>query len=107
MYLGSYAAFSFVQWKVVFSVIKILLTLFTVIVLLAAFIQGASSYRDYCSDEYDYTAFGDNKNRIKRCDFSDDGKYAPDVEFAAVVVLSGAGTLFWVSENGRHMVITI
>ena len=87
----------FIQWKGVFSIIKALLAFITVIVLLAGTLQGAISYTDYCdNDGNDYPFY----NYKKRCDFTTSGEYNADVDFVSVVVISGVGLLFWVSENG-------
>ena len=84
------------QWRMAFSSVKILLASLTVIVLLAGLFQGAISYGDYCGDDDHYNQFDDDS---KRCDFSSTGKYTADVDFVAVVILSGVGALLWVSTN--------
>ena len=81
----------------VFSIIKILLTTFTVVVLVAGTFQGTIAYSNYCDndDEYDYLL-----HKLKKCDFSDNQyEYDYDVDFIAVIVLTGIGALFWVSNK--------
>ena len=68
--------------------------LFTTIVLVAGAIQGIASYVDYCNDDDDddddddfqQCTYSDHYNR---CDFINRGKYAPDVDFIAVIAFSG------------------
>ena len=83
--------------------INFLLAFVTVIVLLAGTVQGALAYSDYChSDDDIFNPFDlvYKFYKYKRCDF-DHGrsKYEPDVDFVAVVALSGVGALFWVCNN--------
>ena len=62
------------------------------IVLGAGAIQGAVSYAEYCDDD-DY--YGDD---YKRCDFSNsERQYDFDVDFVAVVIVTGICAFFWVS----------
>ena len=82
-----------------FSIVKIFLIVVTVIVLMTGTFQGVLSYADYCGDhgdDYDYSIISDNH---KRCHFADTTKYAADVDFVAVVALSGVGALLWVSDK--------
>jgi len=80
----------------VFSVIKILLTSFTVTILVAGTLQGTISYSHYCDDDYyEYDYF---RVKIKKCEFSkDENKYDDDVNFIVVVVSAGISALIWVS----------
>lgn len=88
-----------------FSVARILLALVTVSVLFAGTLQGTISYADYCKDHGDHNDDIDDSNVLeyvldynkKWCDFSSNGKYNDDVDFVAVVALSGIGALLWVS----------
>lgn len=80
-----------------FSVIKVLLAFITVTVLLAGTFQGSIAYSNYCDDHNDVDYFiGDN---YKKCDFKGKDKYAPDVDFVAVIFFAGVGALFWVSSS--------
>ena len=78
-----------------FSVSRILLSFATVVVLLSGAIQGAVSYIDYCDEHY----YDDGYVEEKVCDFSSTGKYNGDVDFIAVVALSGVGAFLWVSRE--------
>ena len=69
----------------IFLVIKIILTSVNVIVLFAGAVQGSVAYVNYCDD---YS-----------CDFKPEYKFDSDVDFIAVIILSGVGTLFWVSRQ--------
>jgi len=84
----------FMQWRMVFSVIKILLTFFTVTILVAGTFQGIISYSSYCDDDdYDYVS-----RKYKKCEFSKDKyDYDTDVNFIVVVVSTGISALIWVS----------
>ena len=78
--------------------INFFLALITFIVLLAGTIQGAVAYADYC-DGHD-NSYNPFDNVYKRCDFEHrKSRYDADVDFIAVVVLSGIGALVWVSNN--------
>jgi len=77
----------------VFSVIKILLTSFTVTILVAGTLQGTISYSDYCDEDDNYDYFDS-----KKCEFSkDENKYDADVNFIVVVVSTAVSALIWVS----------
>ena len=91
-----YLHFIFEQWKATFFPIKIFLILFTTIVLVAGAIQGIASYANYCNDHHDDLQYSDQH---KKCDFTNRGKYAADVDFVAVVTFSGVGALLWVSNK--------
>ena len=78
-----------------FSIINVSLAFITVIVLLAGTLQGIIAYSNYCNDDNDYNYYNFG---TKRCEFKHArNKYDADVDFIAVVVLSGVGALFWVS----------
>lgn len=88
------------QWRIVFSAIKIFVIFITATVLLAGTIQGAISYADYCTDHHEsyynyYSSFTDHKRT--RCNFAHNSDSA-DVDFVAVVVFSGAAAFFYVSK---------
>ena len=73
--------------------IKIIIAVITAIELGAATIQGAASYAEYCNDDNGYYYY----LKYKRCDFSnDERKHEPDVDFLAVVIVTGIGAFFWV-----------
>ena len=82
-----------------FFVIKIIIAVITAIVLGAATVHGAASYAEYCNDDdendhYFYYYF----NNPKLCDFSNDEReHEPDVDFLAVVIVTGICAFFWVS----------
>ena len=72
----------------------------TVIELGAGTIQGAASYAEYCEDDdvnyyfYHYVYGGSTV----RCDFyNDDRLDNSDVDFLAVVIVTGISTFFWVN----------
>ena len=73
-----------------FFVIKIIIAVITAIELGAATIQGSASYAEYCKDDDDIYYY-------KLCDFSnEERKHEPDVDFLAVVIVTGIGAFFWV-----------
>ena len=62
------------------------------LVLLAGTIQGSTAYSEFCNDNTDFH-YG-----YKKCEFSkSSNKYYRDVDFVAVITLSAAGVLGWVS----------
>ena len=64
----------------------------TASVLLAGTIQGTTAYSDFCGDNTDF------HYSYKKCQFSKHSdKYYRDVDFVAVIALSGFGILCWVS----------
>ena len=66
----------------------------TIIVLGAGTIQGAASYTEFCNQFY----FHYGPYRFVYCDFyNDDRKHDYDVDFVAVVIVTGIGAFFWVS----------
>ena len=86
-----------------FSIINICLALLTATVLSAGTIQGAVAYSRYC---YDSSAFF--FDYAKKCDFEHaESEYNADVDFVAVVVLSGFGALFWVSVESHYYIAVI
>ena len=92
-----------------FSIINICLALLTATVLSAGAIQGAVAYSRYClgHDSPYYTAvFG--LGGAKKCDFEHaESEYNVDVDFVAVVALSGFGALFWVSIESHYYIAVI
>ena len=69
---------------------------------MAGAIQGIASYVDYCNDhddDYHHSELYAYSDGYKRCDFTNRGKFAPDVDFVAVVAFSGVGALLWVSNK--------
>ena len=74
--------------------IKIIIAVLTVIELGAGTIQGAASYTEFCNQLY-YVYYS---YRFVYCDFyNDDRKHDSDVDFLAVVIVTGIGAFFWVS----------
>ena len=72
--------------------VKIVTAVLVTIVLGAGTIQGAVSYAEYCDDD-DYYGVD-----YKRCDFSNsERQYDFDVDFVAVVIVTGICAFFWVS----------
>ena len=86
--------------------IKIVIAVLTIIELGAGTIQGAASYTEYCNDDgsqyvYVYHPYRYHQYEyvyLKHCDFyTDDRQHDPDVDFLAVVIVTGINTFFWVS----------
>ena len=74
--------------------IKIIIAVITIIVLGAGTIQGAASYTEFCNQFY----FRYGSYRAVNCDFyTDDRRHDSDVDFVAVVIVTGIGAFFWVS----------
>ena len=74
----------------------------TVIELGAGTIQGAASYAEYCEDDvpnyYNYHYQYEYGGPIVRCDFyNDDRLDNSDVDFLAVIIVTGISTFCWVS----------
>ena len=82
-----------------FSFVKIFLIVVTVIVLMTGTFQGVLSYAEYCGDHVDDDEISIISDYHKRCHFADETKYTADVDFVAVVALSGVGALLWVSNK--------
>lgn len=83
--------------------IKIVIAVLTIIELGAGTIQGAASYTEYCKGESSYYIYGYNNRRyghvyLPHCEFYNGArKHDPDVDFLAVVIVTGISTYFWVS----------
>ena len=45
--------YTFIQWKITFFVVKIIIAVITTIILGAGTIQGVASYAEYCDAEVD------------------------------------------------------
>ena len=89
-----------------FSIINICLALLTGTVLSAGTIQGAVVYSRYCYDSSYYSGFF--LDGAKKCDFEHaESEYNADVDFVAVVALSGFGALFWVSIESHYYIAVI
>ena len=81
-----------IQWKILFSVVKICTAIVTASILLAGTIQGTIAYSDFCDDNTDF------HYAYKKCQFSKHSNaYYRDVDFVVVIALSGIGILCWVS----------
>ena len=99
----------YIQWKVTFFVVKIVLAVIAIIVLGAGTIQGAASYSEYCYDDDTSTDldrvlsgtdsyYGPVPRDYRRCDFySERRQHDPDVDFLTIVIVIAVAALFWVS----------
>ena len=93
-----------------FSIINISLALLTATVLLAGAIQGAVDYSRYCHSHgsLSYHDWFIGLGYTKRCDFEQArDEYNADVDFVAVLVLSGIGAFFWVSIRPHYYIAAI
>lgn len=75
-----------------FSIVKICAAAITAAILLAGTIQGTTAYSEFCDDNDNFQYL------YKKCQFSkSSNKYYRDVDFVAVIALSGLGSLCAVS----------